>query len=194
MESGCRIVNQFATYFMTFTVVGWVDVFTRRKCKDIIIDSLKYCQQNKGLVIYAYVLMESHLHIVASAREDSKGMSAIVRDFKKYTSKKIIAWVQDNPSESRRHWLRVVFQYHAKYNSNNKDYQVWQQHSMPILCTTPYFTWQKINYIHNNPIKSDTVDDPVDFKYSSARNYANRKDYVLDVVVLDIGNEVGIIW
>ena len=83
-RGGYNIDDQYGLYFLTFTLVGWVDLFTRKECKDIVIDSLKYCVRNKGLIISAYVLMESHLHIVASAKEKSDGLSAIIRDFKKF--------------------------------------------------------------------------------------------------------------
>ncbi len=95
-DGGYKIVDQYATYFLTFTVVGWIDLFSRKECKDLLIDSLKYCQQQKGLMIYAYVLMESHIHLLSSAHEKSSGISAIIRDFKKFTSKQIVQWMQHN--------------------------------------------------------------------------------------------------
>ena len=191
MSSGYHIVDQFAAYFMTLTVVGWVDLFTRVECKKIIIDSLRYCQNNKGLLIYAYVLMESHVHLIAAADDGSIGLSGIVRDFKKFTSREIIDWLQKNSGESRREWLKMIFEFHAKFNPNNKHYQVWQQHNMPKMCIHPKFIRQKIDYIHFNPVKSEIVDKPEDYKYSSARNYAGRDDYLLKVKVLDFGSEVG---
>ena len=190
-EGGYKIRDQYATYYMTFTVVGWVDIFTRKACSQILIDSFKYCIDNKGLILYAYVIMSSHVHLIAAAREGSKGLSAIVRDFKTFTSKKLILWIQDNPKESRRAWLDIIFKYYAKYNSNNQDYQVWMQHNRPMQCVTPWFTLQKLNYIHNNPVKAGIVDQPQDFVLSSARNYAGRNDTVLDVTLLDYGPLVG---
>ena len=188
---GYRITDQYAAYFMTFTVVGWVDLFTRKECAQILIDSFKYCQDKKGLVLYAWVIMGSHLHLVASAIAGSAGLSAIVRDFKRFTSSKIIKWMTDNPKESRRHWLDVVFKYHGKYNSNNEVYQVWQQHNRPMQCFSPEFTMQKIDYIHFNPVKAGLVDRPEDYRYSSARNYLGRNDGLLDVHVLDYGPMIG---
>jgi len=190
-EGGYRITDQYATYFMTFTVVGWVDVFTRKECCQILIDSFNYCRDNKGLILYAYVFMGSHIHLLAAAAHGSKGMSAIVRDYKTFTSKKIIEWITDNPMESRRDWLDVVFKYHGKYNSNNNLYQVWKQHNKPMICLTPHFTLQKLNYIHYNPVKSGLVDHPEDYRYSSARNYLGRKDTILDVEIIDFGSMIG---
>jgi REP element-mobilizing transposase RayT len=192
-EGGYRITDQYATYFMTFTAVGWVDIFTRRQCCQILLDSFNYCKANKGLILYAYVIMGSHLHLMASAAQGSSGMSAIVRDYKTYTAKRILEWMKDNFKESRRDWLEIVFAYHGKFNSNNQQYQVWQQHNRPMQCVTPRFTLQKLNYIHNNPVVAGIVDRPEDFRYSSARNYLGRKDVVLDVELLDFGSRIGYI-
>ena len=191
MDTGYRIRDQYATYFVTFTVVGWVDLFTRKACKDIIIDSLKFCQSNKGLIIFAYVVMESHLHLMLSAQETSQGLSAIIRDFKKFTSRELYAWIENNPKESRRDWLKIIFEYHARCNQNNTNIQIWQQHNRPQLCVQPRFLQQKLDYIHHNTVKAGIVDDPADYVYSSARNYANRKDCIMDVCVIDIGSDDG---
>ena len=81
-----KIAEQNGVYYITLTVVNWIDVFTRKDYKYIIVDSLKYCQDNKGLVLYGWVLMSNHLHIIAKA-DDEFRMSDILRDFKKHTSK-----------------------------------------------------------------------------------------------------------
>ena len=188
-EGGYRITDQYATYFLTFTVVGWVDLFTRKKCRQILIDSLKYCQINKGLILYSYIIMSNHMHLIAAAREETSGLSGIIRDFKRATSKEILIWIRDNPKERRRDWLDLVFKYHGKLNKNNNIHQVWKQNNKPMICMHPLFTLQKLNYIHNNPVKAGIVDHPEDYIYSSARNYALRDDVVLDVTLLDFGSQ-----
>ena len=180
-----KITDQYGIYFLTFTLVAWVDLFTRRQCSQILLDSFKYCQEHKGLKLYAYVIMGSHLHLIAAAKEGSQGLSAIIRDYKRFTSSQIIKWITDNPKESRRAWLDLIFKYHAKFNSNNQTYQVWQQHNRPMWCFSRKFTFQKLNYIHNNPVKAGIVDRPEDYRYSSARNYLNRNDSLIDVNLLD---------
>lgn len=186
-RTGYYIDDQFGTYFLTFTIVGWVDVFTRRQCKDIVIEALRYCMKHKGLVLNAYVLMESHLHLIASAKEGSTGLSAIVRDFKRHTEKSILKWVKKSGSESRRDWMLMVFAYHAKHNSRNSDYQVWIQDNQPKRLLHPKFTLQKLSYIHENPVEAGIIDQAEAYLYSSARNYAGRKDYVLPVQIIDFG-------
>ena len=151
MLKGYKIIDQYAPHFLTFTIVGWVDIFTRREMKEMVIDSFKYCQEKKGLIIHAYVIMSSHLHVIWSAQLNSTGLSSLVRDFKKYTSKQIIRFLND-PNESRRDWLKVVFKYHAKYNRRNSDFQIWTQDNKPKQIMHPKFARTKLNYIHMNPV------------------------------------------
>jgi len=116
-------------YFVTFTVVEWIDVFTRKDYVSIILDSLKHCQKEKGLIIYAWVIMSNHLHLIISRKESGADLSAIVRDFKKYTSTQIIKAIENNPKESRRNWMLWIFKSAGKKNKNNKFYQFWKQDS-----------------------------------------------------------------
>ncbi len=193
-KKGYTIDNQYAAYFLTFTVVGWVDLFTRPACKTILIDSLKYCQEHKGLIVHAYVIMSNHVHLVLRAEEGSAGLSAIIRDFKKFTSKSLLKWVLTSSQESRREWLEIVFKHHGIRNTNNTTYQVWQQKSCPKILLHSRFTNQKINYIHNNPVAAKIVDKPEDYVYSSARNYMNIPHALLDVNVIDFGVEEGYVF
>ena len=158
-----------------------------------MIESFKYCQNNKGLVINAFVIMSNHIHMIIRANENSDGLSAIIRDMKKYTSKELLKWVRESNKESRKEWLEVVFKYHAKYNSNNKTYQVWQQNNQPKVCLHPKFIAQKIDYIHHNPVTAGIVERPHDYLYSSARNYMNIGSAILEVAVLDFGVEEGFV-
>ena len=91
------------SYFMTLTVVDWIDVFTRLNHKMLLIDSLKYCQHEKGLNIFAWCLMPSHLHLIANTTVKFE-LADVIRDFKKFTSKKLIHQIKQEP-ESRREWM-----------------------------------------------------------------------------------------
>ncbi len=190
--AGYKIKNQYHTHFLTCTVVGWADVFTRPIYKSIVMDSLGYCQQEKGLIIYAYVIMSNHLHLIAAASEGSKGLSAIIGDFKKYTAKQIIQTVKSQP-ESRREWLLNLFAYHAKYNTNNQTYQVWIQDNRPMELVSRKWLLQKLNYIHQNPVRSKLVNDPVHYVYSSAANYVGQEG-ALPVTVMDLGMLEGYVF
>ncbi|WP_258104373.1 transposase [Marinoscillum sp. MHG1-6] len=117
-------------YFVTFTVVEWVDVFTREDYVMIILGSLRHCQKEKGLIIHAWVIMSNHLHLVISRKEGvNNSFSDIVRDFKKFTSSQILASIQSNSFESRRGWMLWLFQSAGAKNSNNKNYQFWKHDS-----------------------------------------------------------------
>lgn len=98
-----RIYNQHGQYFITCTVHQWVDVFTRKEYVDIVLNSLRYCQQNKGLLIYAYVIMSNHLHLIIGSNKEN--LSDIIRDFKKFTASKIVQAIENNSRESRKRWL-----------------------------------------------------------------------------------------
>ena len=111
-------------YFLTLTVVGWIDVFTRKNHKLAIIDSLRYCQKEKGLVIFGYCLMSSHLHLLARA-EGNYNLSEILRDFKKFTSKAIISQIITEP-ESRRDWMIGHFRKAGENLKGITNYKFWQ--------------------------------------------------------------------
>jgi REP element-mobilizing transposase RayT len=179
-----RILDQQGLNYITCTVVGWVDVFTRASYRDIIIDSLSYCRKAKGLQLFAYVLMSNHLHLIVKADGEQK-LSAILRDFKKFTSRKILDAIE-NGNESRKEWMLHVFSYYARLNANNRNYQMWIQDNHPIALVSPKVIWQKVEYIHNNPIRAKWVDKPEDYLYSSARNYAfENRDCLLEVDLLE---------
>ncbi len=187
MSTRYKIKNQFGLNFITITVVNWVDIFIRKAYKDIIVDSLRYCQREKGLVVYAYVIMSSHVHLVVKANGQIP-LVDILRDFKKFTAKKILAEIKEGKNkeyESRREWLLHRFRYRARTAPGNRQHQFWQSDNHPIfLVSTPVIA-QKVDYIHNNPVVEGWVDQPEHFIYSSASNYVYGKG-ILEVEVMDL--------
>ena len=180
---GYKITNQNATHFLTFTVVGWVDIFTRNSYRQIIIDSLEYCIKEKGLVLNAYVIMTNHIHIIARVEHPNE-LSSFIRDFKKFTSKKILAELNSNYKESRREWILRLFKYFAKFNKKNSEYQFWKQDNHPIELVSKKWVIQKLDYIHLNPIRGGWVEHAEDYLYSSAKNYAGIKGKI-DIELLE---------
>jgi putative transposase len=174
--------NPDGVYFVTSAVVEWVDAFTRSAYCDIVVNSLKYCIDNKGLVLHAWVIMPSHIHLIIS-RKGLDSLSDIMRDFKKFTSSEIIEAIQTNP-ESRRNWMLWIFKSAAEKNSNNKHFQFWQQENHPEELYSPEFTGQKLDYIHNNPVTARLVDSPEHFVYSSAKDYWGEEG-LLPVTLLE---------
>jgi putative transposase len=176
---GYKIRNKEQIHFITFAVVEWVDVFTRKAYRDILIDSLRHCQEQKGLVLHAWVVMSNHVHLLASAKENN--LSDILRDFKKFTSKQIIAAIKANEQESRKDWMLKLFEEKGDANSRNKTYQFWRQDNQPKECYSPVFTVQKLSYIHNNPVEAGLVERPEDYLYSSAKAYVSNESLLLQV-------------
>ena len=142
-EGGYKITDQGATYFVSFAVVSWVDVFSRKEYRDILIESLQYCQAQKGLMIYAWCIMSNHVHLIISAKQNN--VSDVLGDFKKYTSNQIIKAIINHPAESRKEWMINIFKASGNENSRNIDYQFWQQDNQPKIILTPSFAAQKLN-------------------------------------------------
>ena len=86
MSSKYKIRNNESLHFITFTVVNWIDVFTRNIYKDIILDSFRYCQRKKGLEIYAYCIMTNHVHMIVAVQDNTFRLVDVIRDMKKYTA------------------------------------------------------------------------------------------------------------
>jgi len=180
MSEKYKIWDPDKAYFLTLTVVGWIDVFTRENYKLIIINSLKYCQKEKSLVIFGYCLMPSHLHIIARA-EGKETLSDILRDFKKFTSKAIVREIM-NGTESRRDWMLDCFKKAGENKKGIKNFKFWQDGNHPEMISSNSFFDEKLDYIHNNPVEELIVKKPEDYFFSSARNYAGLDNY-LDVVL-----------
>lgn len=169
-------------YFVTDTVVDWVDIFTRPLYKHIIIASLAYCQKEKGLIVYAWVLMSNHLHMIVG-RNSSNKVSEIMRDFKKFTSKEIVGTLLLENTESRREWMLNRFEYSGKNDKKIKNYRFWQEgNDAHEIYLNDYFE-QKLNYIHQNPVTAEIVNRSEDYRYSSAIDYSGGKG-LLEVMVV----------
>src|SRR3990172_4673715 len=174
-------INEGKAHFITMTVVDWIDIFTRKNHKMAIVESLKYCQKHKGLEIFAWCLMPSHLHLIVRGEKNIK-LSDTIRDFKKFTSKELIRLIQEEP-ESRRYWMLDRFEFAGRYNPKIKYFKFWQDGNHPIELFSPAFTKQKLDYIHNNPVEEMFVSEPQEYLFSSARNYAEMEG-LIDVTLI----------
>jgi REP element-mobilizing transposase RayT len=170
-DGGYKIRDKGGIHFVTFAVTEWADVFTRRQYRDIVIDSIRHCQKEKGLILYAWCIMSNHVHLVVGAK--NKDTSDILRDFKKFTSKQIIQAIENNPVESRKGWMLKIFKEAGEQNSRNTYYQFWRQDNQPKELYSDHFIKLKIEYIHNNPVEAGVVDKAEEYLYSSARDYYN---------------------
>jgi REP element-mobilizing transposase RayT len=165
MTTGYKIDDQYGMYFLTFTIVDWVDVFTRQKYRDIVIDSMNFYIREKGFKVYGYVIMTNHVHLIAQSAAGK--LSDTIRDLKKFTARKILDKIKNEP-ESRREWLLHRFEWNAAQNMRSSDNQVWTHENHAIHIRSEEFFHQKLQYIHQNPVRSGWVLREEDYVYSSA--------------------------
>lgn len=168
-------------YFVTPTIVEWVDVFSKKEYCEIILDALKYCQKEKGLIVHAWCIMSSHLHLIISCKE--KKPEDIIRDFKTFTSK-AIAKQLENGNDSRKDWILELFKEEANSIKRVKGYKVWQDGNHPVQLVTNNMLDVRLNYLHKNPVKAGIVSNEEDYVYSSAKDYANAKG-LLDIELIE---------
>ena len=178
-----RIDDQSGLYFVTFTVINWIDLFTRDGYREIFINSVKYCQKHKGLKVSAWVIMTNHVHMILST-EGSK-LQDIVRDLKSYISRHVRLEIEQNSSESRKDWMMWLFKKAGLNNTNNNDFQFWIQDNHPILLSTGEKAHQKLEYIHNNPVRAGFVCEAEHWKWSSAHDYCGGTQGLLELVMID---------
>jgi REP element-mobilizing transposase RayT len=159
-------------YFLTCTVVGWLPVFTRPEVVNIIYDSWRHLQLKRELQVFGYVILENHLHLIASAPE----LSTVIGDFKSFTARSIVDLLERRAAKVLLHQLRA----HKLRHKTESEYQVWQEGTHPEQIRTEEIMWQKLQYVHDNPVARGYVDEPMHWRYSSARNYA-RLPGLIDV-------------
>ena len=156
-------------YFITITVIDWVDLLTRPLYKELIIDALKYGQTNKGLQVHAYVIMSNHWHAIISSEEGK--LEDIMRDLKKFTSKQLVK-MMSQVNESRREWMLKKFEFAAKRVKKGVNFKIWQDGYLPIHLSSNEMIDDRLNYIHQNPVEEGYVYEPEHYVYSSAKDYA----------------------
>lgn len=172
MSRKYKFHNPEGYYFVTFAVRHWVDVFTRPLYKDILVRNLRYCCKHKGLQLAAWCIMTNHIHLVMRA-SDGILPQDVLRDYKRFTSKAIVRAIRDNPRESRKEWMLNLF-----WNEEKQSFRFWRGDNQPIELWSNTVIDQKINYIHNNPVKEQIVSSAMDYVYSSARSFAGKKGLI----------------
>ena len=165
MRTRYKIVSDNEIYFITSSILEMIPIFTNEKYFNIIIDSLSYCRKEKGLKIYAYVIMDNHLHLIVSGTNLSKTIAS----FKRHTAKLII----QNLKEDNLNWILNQLSFYKLGHKKRSDYQVWQEGFHPQCISTDEMLNQKINYIHYNPVKRGFVSEMEQWRYSSAQTIIN---------------------
>jgi REP element-mobilizing transposase RayT len=181
MSCKYKFHNREGVYFVSFAVVYWIDVFVREQYFIAFIESLEYCKKNKGMELFAYCVLPSHVHLIFRDKNNNPGK--LIKELKTYTSKKLQELIANNQQESRKEWLLWMMERAGLKNSNVKNRQFWQQHNKPIELWSNEVIEQKLDYIHSNPVEAGFVMEPAYWKYSSAANYAGQKG-IIEIDVL----------
>jgi len=158
-----KIYEPTHPHFITLTTLHWIPIFTNKDSVDILLNSFRYLQKEDNLKIYAYVILENHLHLVAS----SDDISYTIRRFKSFTAKNILKLLQEKNITT----ILDQLAFYKKAHKKTAQYQLWQEGMQPKLIQDEKTMIQKIEYIHNNPVKRGYVDEAQHWRYSSARDY-----------------------
>lgn len=169
-RSRYKFIEGPAPHFLTITVVNWTPLFSSQHLVQILLNSLCYLQREERLILYAYVILENHLHLVAAAADLAKQIA----NFKSYTARQMIDFLL---ARNAIHLLEQLAYYKSRHKQD-RDYQLWQEGSHPALIQGIEMMRQKIEYIHNNPVQRGYVDLPIHWRYSSARNYAELEGLI----------------
>ncbi len=137
---------------------------------------MRYCIKEKGLEVYSRCIMTGHVHLIIGTTD--RNMQDIVRDPKRYTSKAVTISIPENRRESRKEWMLWMMQRAGERNPNNKKYQFWQRHNKSIELFNNEIMQQKADYIHQSPVVAGIVNEPEDYRYSSAMDYTGGKGLV----------------
>lgn len=171
-------------HFVTFTVINWIDAFIRDEYRNTFYQSIKFCQENKQLEVYAYCIMTSHVHLIIGT--ETGNLSDIVRDLKSYTSRQIRHALEASDIESRKDWMLWMMKRQGLRNERNIDFQFWQQHSHPIELNTYQIAQQRLNYIHENPVAAGFVEKPEDWLHSSAADYQGLRKGNIELIFIEL--------
>src|SRR5580698_5056846 len=168
MSSKYKFGEQDQPHFVSFAVVNWIDLFIRNEYKEIMLASWRHCQAKKGLEIYGWCIVSSHIHMIIGTHGEK--LEDIMRDMKKHTSIALREAIKQHPQESRREWMLWMMERAGRKNSQNINFQLWQQDNHPIELSDIKILHQKLDYIHNNPVTAGIVEKPEDYLYSSTRD------------------------
>jgi len=147
-------------YFVTSTTVQWMPLFTHQDHFDILVSSLEFCRKEKGMKLYAFVIMENHIHLVGS----SPDLSRTMQSFKGFTAKKLI----ESMSRKGMDWMLNQFSFYKAKHKKESDYQIWQEGYHPEEILSPNMFRQKVEYLHHNPVRRGYVRRAEHWRYSSA--------------------------
>ena len=165
------LAKRYEITFFTATVLEWKRLLANEQYKDIVVESLRFLVKNKRIVLYAFVIMDNHIHLLWECvyphkRED------VQRDFLKYTAQMIIKDLRNDHPE-------LLQELYA--GAKDRKHQVWERNPLTVDVYSEEALRTKLHYVHNNPVKANLCLQPEDYKYSSASFYSTGID-VFDCV------------
>ena len=156
-------IYYYNLYYTTFTILGWRKILTDQKNIDVIVDAFTFITQQKKCIIYAFVIMPNHIHVVYQTL-DPYTDGKVKHSFLSHTAKKLLEnWGSLSPAIKEEFLVE----------KSNKKYQIWKSPSLSVDLISPKFVSQKMNYIHDNPRRADLVLNNEDYKYCSWKSYVN---------------------
>lgn len=160
-------------YFVTFTIVDWIKIFSDDSYKHLILETIRFYQANKGFVVYSYCIMPNHVHMIIQTI-GKFSCAEILRDLKKYTARLIIKKLEDEKPDG---WERILKRFRKAGEKLNRitNYKVWQDGNYPMILYSYKIGMQKLNYIHKNPVKYGLCEEDWQYEFSSARDYMGMK-------------------
>ena len=163
-------------YFISFALVYWIDLFIRNEYKEIMLESWWFCQREKDLEIYGWCIMTSHVHMIIGSK--GRELDKLVGEMKSFTSRSLRKEITQHQGECRREWMLWMMKRAGTRNGNNNDWQLWQQHNKPLEILNNEMFYQKLEYIHTNPVEAGFVEKAEDYVYSSARDFYDKKGLI----------------
>lgn len=183
MSDRYKIFKGDESYFVTFTITNWIKILEDDSYKMVLIESIRYCQEQKGLLVYGYCIMPNHVHMMIQATGENS-VSGILRDLKTHTAKAIVRKLKNEKPDGYQKILSV-FAKAGKDLKRIQNYKVWQDGNMAKMLYSNRFMLEKLNYIHNNPVKYGLCEKPWDYVFSSATNYSGKTS-LIDVILLSL--------
>jgi REP element-mobilizing transposase RayT len=183
MSRRYKFSNNESLYFISYSVVYWIDLFVRNEYKDILLDSWHFCIREKELDVYAWCIMSSHVHMIVGSH--GRPLDRTIGEMKRHTSAQLKEAIRNNSEESRKEWILWLMERAGRKNSNNEKFQLWQQDNHPVELFDNRIIQQKLDYIHENPVKAGFVDVAEAYLYSSARDYAGEQGLLRDLLIIE---------
>jgi len=153
-------------YFVTLTVVGGIDVFTRHEYCDLLVENINFFIDHKRLRVYEYAILPSLLHMVADVEQGN--LPKVLRDLKSYSAKHILRAIAEHPEENRKEWLLRLFQFFANRYQRDSEHHFWQFGNQPVDMEKLLKREKKIPSSLDNLMKTKLIDNPEHYIYCSA--------------------------